>query len=340
MRLLIEAANATIAVVDGHIAEPSGTFDQVVRLPGGEVLPGLINAHDHLHRNHYGRLGAPPYANAYDWATDIQARFAVEIARGRAMPRRRALLIGAWKNLLSGVTHVVHHDPWERDFEDDFPINVIRVANADSLAMTTKFARTVGAPFALHVAEGIDAGAAAEVRTLDSHGYLDENLIAVHVVGPDSDGVGRLRTCDCAMVWCPTSNHYLFGRTAPATLLAEGMDVMLGSDSRLTGAGSLLDELQAARGVISDDRLLDAVGGLAARRLHIAAPSLAPGMPANLVLFRRTALDANVGDVALVMAAGELRVLDPELVPALTIRGGQTINTCGMKRWISEQGPL
>lgn len=104
MRILIDAANTAIAVEDGHIVEPSGLFDHVVRAPQGEVRPGLINAHDHLHRNHYGRLGVPPYANAYEWARDIQHRNQTEIALGREWPRREALLFGAWKNLLAGVT--------------------------------------------------------------------------------------------------------------------------------------------------------------------------------------------------------------------------------------------
>src|SRR5215813_13478264 len=106
MRLLIEAANTTIAVEDGTIVEPSGSFDRVIRVPDGEVRPGLINAHDHLHRNHYGRLGAPPYANAYEWGDDIQARCAEIIDRGRLIPRREALLVGAWKNIRAGVTTV------------------------------------------------------------------------------------------------------------------------------------------------------------------------------------------------------------------------------------------
>ena len=130
MRLLIEAANTTIAIEDGKIIEPGGSFDRIVR-SSGEIRPGLINAHDHLHRNHYGRLGAPPYENAQTWARDIQHRHAAGIARGRAVPRRAALLAGAWKNLLAGVTHVVHHDPWESEFEVNFPINVVRIANAD-----------------------------------------------------------------------------------------------------------------------------------------------------------------------------------------------------------------
>src|ERR1700742_646852 len=129
MRLLIEGGNRAVAVTNGRIAAPHGPFDHVIRIPDGEIRPGLINAHDHLHRNHYGRLGNPPYDNAYKWAADIQTNYAEAIARGRAIPRREALLRGAWKNLLSGVTYVLHHDAWESEFERDFPIKIVRIAN-------------------------------------------------------------------------------------------------------------------------------------------------------------------------------------------------------------------
>ena len=74
MRLKIKARNHTVAVDKGRIVAPDGGFDVVLDLPQAEVAPGLINAHDHLHRNHYGRLGRPTYPNAYAWAADIQAQ--------------------------------------------------------------------------------------------------------------------------------------------------------------------------------------------------------------------------------------------------------------------------
>jgi cytosine/adenosine deaminase-related metal-dependent hydrolase len=340
MRILIAAKNAVVAVEDGRIVTPEGRFEAVIQVPGGEVRPGLINAHDHLHRNHYGRLGDPPYRNAYEWARDIQTRHVDVIAHGRSLLRRDALLIGAWKNLLSGVTHVVHHDVWETDFDADFPLNVVRIANADSLGMSYDFEVPKDAPFALHVAEGIDRVAVAEVHTLAARGLLNRNLITVHAVGADEDGVARMRASGCAMVWCPTSNHFLFGRTAPRALLADGMDVLIGSDSLLTGAGTLLDELRIARGMISDCRILDAVGAVAARRLGIAESSLTPGAPADLVLFRGPFLGAGIEDVVLVIAKGRLRVLDPDLVPALGITGGHMTTWRGVTRWTSSATAL
>lgn len=335
MRLLIEAANTTVAVEDGVIVEPSGSFDHVIRAPRGEVRPGLINAHDHLHRNHYGRLGAPPYANAYQWARDIQDRCRIEIARGRALPRREALLFGAWKNLLAGVTHVFHHDSWEPDFGNGFPLNVIRLPSADSLGMTPSLPSPPNGPFAMHVAEGVDAQAAEEIRELDRRGFLTTDFLAVHAVGPDEDSVETLRRSGCAVIWCPSSNHFLFGRTAPRSLLADGTDVLLGTDSLLTGDGTMLEEIRIARRDMPDSRVLDAVGPLAARRLGVPLPGLDIGTRAGIVVSARPILESRLDDILLVMADGVVRVLEPELAASMNPTGGRRFEVFGIRRWIS-----
>ncbi len=341
MRLRVEAANGAVDVMDGRIAAPYGGFDRRIAIPDGLLYPGLINAHDHLRLNHFGRLGRGPYANAYEWAADIQYRHRQDIMTGRTAPRRAALLWGAWKNLLAGVTTVVHHDAWEPDFEHDFPLHVARIAFADSLGMTPGPTPPPDGPFALHLAEGVDDAAAEEVRTAAGLGLLNARLLAVHMVGADADGIARTRGSGGAIVWCPTSNHFLFGRTAPEALLAEGIDVLLGTDSLLTGAGDLLDELRAARGgALSDARLLDGVGGLAARRLGLAPPSLHVSARADLIVSRRPLLDATASDIALVMAAGALRVLDPVLLPVGGVMGGQMFEHRGVYRWISETAVL
>jgi cytosine/adenosine deaminase-related metal-dependent hydrolase len=339
MRLLIEATNTAVGVEGEILAEPRGRFDLVLRVPG-ELRPGLINAHDHLHRNHYGRLGAPPYVDAYEWGRDVHSRFAAEVERGRAVPRRQALLRGAWKNLLSGVTTVVHHDRREPDFERGFPLRVPRLRCAHSLRFEPEPLESLAGlgPFAIHLAEGVDAAAAEEVRELDRRGLLTAELLAVHVVGADADGVRRLREGGAAVVWCPSSNLRLFGRTAPAELLAPGIDVLLGSDSLLTGDGTLLDELRAARslGHLSDDRLLDGVGATAARRLGLPDPALAPGARADLAVFRRPVLEATAEDVLLVVAGGVVRVAHPALLPALgrLAEGGEVVEVDGVERWV------
>ena len=339
MRLLVEATNGVLGVEGDRIVPPTGRFDIVIGVDG-ELRPGLINAHEHLHRNHYGRLGDPPYRNSYEWGEDIHARQAEVIADARARPRTAALLHGAEKNLRAGVTTVVHHDPWEALFEQDFPLRVLRVPHAHALRTTPPDAsQSRDEPFMIHLAEGTDGSAADEIRDLDARGLVTRHLLAVHVVGADADGIRRLRDAGACVIWCPTSNLFLLGRTLPSSLLAPGIDVLVGSDSLLSGAGTLLDELRAAHvlGFVSDTRLMDAVGCVAARRFGIDAPSLDPGARADFAVFRAPLLEATCSDVALVVAGGRVRVLEPSLVPSLDAiaSSGTVTEMDGVARWVS-----
>ena len=338
MRLLLADDHRRVAIEDGAIVASDGGFDATLDCRGAIVRPGLINAHDHLHRNHYGRLGFPPYANAYRWANDIQHSCAGAIALGRLWSRRAALHEGAWKNLFAGVTTVVHHDPWEGDFDADFPIRVASIASADSLGMTGLPDGFGDSLFCLHVAEGVDQPAAEEVRALYRAGLLRSNLIGVHGVGADADGIARWRAAGAALCWCPSSNLFLFGRTASADLLAGGVDVLLGSDSLLTGAGDLLDELCVARrlALLADDRLAAAVGATAARRLGLPAPDLAPGNAADLVVLSRPLGEARAADVQLVMVGGQPRVASADLAAILVplFPGGRSVRRGALRRWV------
>lgn len=340
MRLLYNARNRSVATENGLIVPTSGSFDLVIDLPDADVRPGLINAHDHLHRNHYGRLGEPPYRNATHWAEHIQQRYRRRIARRHRWPRREALLAGAWKNLFAGVTTVVHHDPWETEFERDFPVRVVSVATADSVRATAELDRIeTGRPYCIHVAEGTDVDAANEIRELAVRGLLTAQLIAVHGVGFDEDGIGRLHGAGAALVWCPSSNLFMLGRTAAPAVLRSGIDVLLGSDSLLSGEGDLLCELRFARaqGMLDDERLEEAVGSVPARRLGLAAPTLEPGAAADLIFVRKPILEARADDVDLVVVSGMPRVARKELLPQLgaLAASGEDRKVGSVVRWTS-----
>jgi cytosine/adenosine deaminase-related metal-dependent hydrolase len=141
------------------------------------------------------------------------------------------------------------------------------------------------------------------------------------------------------LVWCPSSNLFLFGQTAPPELLREGVDVLVGSDSLLSGVGDLLDELRIARslGLLDDKRLESAVGATAAKRLGIPQPALERGNPANLVVLARPMLDASANDVQLVMVDGVPRVAHLRLSSELERNGrrGEIATVNGVTRWTS-----
>lgn len=315
MRLRLRTNPITLDVVDGRIAVAHGASpDLALDLGDAQLVPGLINAHDHLHRNHYPRLGTPPYPNAYAWGDDLHARYVDDLARAAEVPRRDALLFGAFKNLLGGATTVVHHDRWEAAFEHDFPVRVPRIAWADGLGRSARDEQFDDArvPRAMHIAEGKGSDAADEVRRLDAAGRLNDRTLAVHLVGVDADGIARLARAGAAVVWCPTSNLYLYGVTAPPELFAAGLDVLIGTDALVSGAGTLLDELRAAQamGLLSSGALRAAVGSTASRRLGVPVPSLAPGARADIVALRKPPGTATHADVVLVLVDGRPVIAD------------------------------
>jgi cytosine/adenosine deaminase-related metal-dependent hydrolase len=340
--VLINARNRSVAIEGDQIVSESGRFDVTLDCIDAEIRPGLINAHDHLHRNHYGRLGKGPYPNAYCWAADIQTRFRRRIERRRQVPRRASLLAGAWKNLFAGVTTVVHHDAWEPDFDRSFPIQVARVDSADSIGLTRNIEPSGTAPFCLHVAEGIDHIAASELAEIDRRALLNESLIAVHCVGVGGSDAAHFVKSGAAMAWCPTSNHFLFGRSAPKELLESGCDMLLGSDSLLTGAGDLLDEMHAARALraIDDEQLDNSVGRTSARRLGLPEPSLEPGSRADLTLIRKPLAEARAEDVALTMVGGVPRVAHSDVARNLgtIVEHGTKMRVGRVVRWTNQRG--
>src|SRR5439155_14671578 len=96
------------------------------------------------------------------------------------------------------------------------------------------------------LAEGTDAISAAELSWLDQLGCLADNTVLVHGAGLTAADIERVIARDAAVIWCPSSNLSMLGRTLDPRRLFDAGRLALGSDSRLSGARDLLDELQVA----------------------------------------------------------------------------------------------
>jgi cytosine/adenosine deaminase-related metal-dependent hydrolase len=223
-------------------------------LSGHLLLPGLINSHDHLEFNLFPRLGRGPYPNASAWASDIYHVDRSPLREHLAVPKRVRLLWGAIKNLLSGVTTVAHHNPYERSvFDRAFPVRVVsRFGWAHSLEFSADLAaRHAGTPphwpFIIHAGEGTDEQARGEVPELAKLGVLGPNTALVHAVALTEQAIESIREHKTSIIWCPSSNLFTLGRTLAQEILRSGLPIALGTDSAISGAGDLIDELQAAR---------------------------------------------------------------------------------------------
>jgi hypothetical protein len=163
------------------------------------------------------------------------------------------LLWGGIKNLLSGVTSVAHHNPWDAVFEQDFPVRVIRQYGwAHSLHFSPDIAARFRDtppdwPFIVHAAEGTDGCAQREVSKLDELGVLMERTVLVHAIGATVEQRDLIVERGVSIVWCPTSNLFTMGATVPKEVVCATRRLALGTDSALTAEGDMIDEIRAAR---------------------------------------------------------------------------------------------
>jgi cytosine/adenosine deaminase-related metal-dependent hydrolase len=247
-------------------------------LDGYMILPGLINCHDHLEFNLFPRLGRGPYPNATAWARDIYQPDRSPVKEHLAVPKAVRLAWGGLKNLLSGVTTVAHHNPYDAEvFDSGFPIRVVKQFGwAHSIRFSSDLAGCYRAaskrwPFLIHAAEGTDASAAAEIQELERAGILSSRTVLIHGVGIECDSLQILLRRRTSLVWCPSSNLFMLSQTLRPEVLRSGLPVCLGTDSALTCVGDLACELRVARnaGGLSAEDLYPMVTTQAARVLGL-----------------------------------------------------------------------
>jgi cytosine/adenosine deaminase-related metal-dependent hydrolase len=303
--------------------------DSIVDLEGDRILPGLINAHDHLQLNSMPRHeSGKRYRHVREWISDVDAsrRSDPAFEASVAIPADERLLIGGLKNLLSGVTTVAHHDPFYAFLSNThYPTQVVRnygwshsiyVDGEDKVR--NSYRRTpIEWPWIIHAAEGLDTEAWDEFECLDALGCIGPNTLLVHGIALDQAQRIRLDRAGAGLIWCPSSNLSLFGRTAEVADLVERRRVALGTDSRLSGARDLLDELRLVGRIsgLDDPSLESLVTSHSAQLLRLSDRGvLRVGARADiLILPARTRLAAaNRADVRLVLIEGIVRFGDKD----------------------------
>jgi cytosine/adenosine deaminase-related metal-dependent hydrolase len=291
-----QAVALDIEIRNGRIhalREPSKPAKGVraLDLVGHLILPGLINAHDHLEFNLYPRLGRGPYPNAGAWSRDVYRPDESPVREQLAIPKNTRLLWGGLKNLLSGATTVCHHNPREQPvFDRNFPVRVVKQFGwAHSLEFSPDVVERFRAtpadwPFILHLGEGVDRNAQREIFRLDELGALDHRTVLVHAVALGARGLRLAKSRGAALIWCPSSNLFLLGRTLNGALSCR-IPIALGSDSAVTAKGDLLDELRVAQNYLPAARLYRMVTEEPARilRLPPGFGAIVPGGPADLI---------------------------------------------------------
>jgi hypothetical protein len=286
-----------------------------------------VNAHDVLDLSTLPPLGEPPFASLYEWTAAAEADVR-HLAPALEVPLVDRLFLGGLRNLLAGVSAVLHHHPDHRSLaREDFPVRVQgRYGFAHSPGLTPALRRTYRTtdrrvPWIVRAAEGADPGLRDEIDLLQAANVLRQNTVIVHGTALVAGDAARLREAGAAVVWCPESDRRLYARTAPvAALLGGGVSVGLGTDAPSAGARDALSNLAAARreGVLSDLELLVLATRGSAAVARLPAGGFVEGAPADLLVVEseERLLRGERPGVALVLVRGRAVYGEPPLLAA------------------------
>lgn len=311
-------ADASLLVEGGKVAGFGLGARHEVRIgPGVYVYPALVNVHDHLRGNYLPRVGPPEgsfYPNWSPWDADLKA--SPVYAERSALSVGQMYLLGAYKNLFSGVATVNDHFPHELNdaYIEGLPVRAIReyclahecssfdLKWGDGIEIEHARAQERSWPFITHLEEGFDPESMDGIGILERAKAFDDRDLLVHCIGFSEDDIKKVKRAHASVAWCPASNYFMFNLTCKVRkLLRAGVNVALGTDSTHTGSVNLLAEMKFARTVYRDiygeelpaKTLFDMVTINAARALGLGgrAGQLEPGAWADVAVFKAKADD-------------------------------------------------
>ncbi len=301
------------------------------------VFPGLINSHDHLDFNSFPQLGNKIYPSYVAWGEDIHLQNKAEIEAVLKIPKALRIQWGVYKNLLNGITTVVNHGPKtniETDlvsvYEDCHVLHSVQLDKKWKLKLNFPFAKKQ--PFVIHVGEGTDEEANKEIDRLIRWNILNRKLIGIHAVAMTGQQARHFK----ALIWCPDSNYFLVGDTAPVKDLKQQTRILFGTDSTVSAGWNLWNHLRLARqeNQLTDAELYASLTTVASEIWRLPKRgSITTGQEADLVVAERktgySAMDAfysvNPEEILLVTRQGRINLVDARLENAVfTAPGSRT----------------
>ncbi len=313
-----------------------GAVDSSIALEieDGICVPGLINAHDHLLGTYLPKVGNGPYENWLPWDNDLKSSPVYQ--ERQQIENRDLYLLGAYRNLFSGVTTVSDHIPHfvAEPYYDMLPMKAVReyslahsiasfaLAWGEEIALEYQKAVEEDLPFITHISEGFDSETVNDLETLHKKGGLGEHSVLVHGIAFSPSDMDQIKKAEASVVWCGDSNMFMFNQTTNIKMLLDKkINVCIGTDSPMSGGESLLYEMKYDKALyrelydkeLSDEQILKMVTTNPARafRLHDRG-KVGKGYLADLTVFRNnggspaaSVAGADIDDVLLVVIDGK-----------------------------------
>lgn len=370
-QVLVNAAGMIQCVGCDCATAPGAMGATAVVCPQGVISPGLINAHDHLtfaqnapytrtaeryeHRHHWrrGSNGHTRLRSAGSASNDQVAWGELRFVMGGATAVNGSGGVAGFLRNLDRSSMDGLGQPQVR--YETFPLGdssgALRASGCGYPSIDTAMEISRVDAYTPHVAEGIGPEARNEFLCMreGANDLVQPQSAFIHGVGLLPPDIAEMASNGTALIWSPRSNVTLYGDTARVTEYARlGVPIGLGSDWIISGSMNMLRELRCADelnrsfmgGFFTDEALWlmatrDAAAALA---VDDAVGVIAPQRAADLVVFNgathrehRAVLDAQAGDVVLVLRGGAALYGDAAVVSALP--GGDRcdpLDVCGV----------
>jgi hypothetical protein len=299
-----------VGIVNGRIvsvSENSPDLPNAVSVnTHGIILPGFVDAHNHLRSNVVPRWKPNRlYSNRHEWRQDpdfirlvngpISNVGSTHFCDMNKWGELRAIVGGTTSIMTTQQESCIHGLVRNLDFNSGFygttqlnlehTYNVLDLPPASAPAARAEFVFVatnffINNPFyealLIHLAEGTDAFSLEEFTFMQSQSLLNPKGVVIHGIPLRPIDFKAMSDHETSLVWSPRSNLELYGATADINAaLDKGVEIALAPDWAVTGSSNMLNELKVAAlwnserldGRITDKQLVDMATSIPA---HIA----------------------------------------------------------------------
>lgn len=324
--------SSAIKIADGSIENifhsdggyKSTVNDLSIRFENAVAFPGLINSHDHLEFNLFPKLGHKTYRDYIEWGEDIHQTHKSLIGKIKNIPYGLRYLYGLYKNLIVGVTTVVHHGNGAVFQFDNLPdvhagynyLHSTRLQKKWRLKLNLLFRES---PVLIHTGEGTNDESSGEITDLLKWNLFGRNLIGIHGISLNENQSKKFK----AIVWCPDSNLFLYNKTADISNIKNHTDILFGTDSNVSSDWNIWNHIRLAKKLayLSDIELFESLTLTPAKTWNLGSKGkLYKGGTADIVIARKRTGDnfesfyaINPEDILLIIKNGNPVFIDEQL---------------------------
>jgi cysteine-rich repeat protein len=278
----------SLACVAADCSAAAGAATATVVNTHGIVLPGLVDAHNHISFDIFDETDWSPqqtYTNHNQWPSE--ARYGAMVDAKQYLSGEASSPVdlacemnkyGELKGLIAGTTSIVGAaNPANRACYGSLPRTIDQSPNdlaQDKVQLATLFPTTASAnavcaniaddstdAFLVHIGEGVDASALNEFQALSTITTTDGCLYATETAIVEGTALGSaefdtMAANGMSLIWSPRSNVFLYGGGSDLTKTtniplarSKGIHVAIGPNWSLGGSQNLLDELRFANKV-------------------------------------------------------------------------------------------